>query len=94
MSKKIEIILDAKDWKCKDDFYTSYCNATNAPKWFGRNLDGLNDSFRGGICKITPEKIVIYNFTAKIREYLGSSFWSDVEEICEEQEIEVEFLNK
>lgn len=90
---KNEILLDAKNWKNKEDFYTSYCDATNAPEWFGRNLDALNDSFRGGICQITPEKIIIKNLTSKIKESLGKTFWEKVEEICKEQEIELEVQN-
>lgn len=89
MSEKTTIILDASYWKNKNDFYTSYCSITHAPDWFGKNLDGINDSFRGGICQITPEKIVIQNLTSKIKENLGSSFWSSFENICKKQEIEL-----
>ncbi len=84
------IILDAANWKNKDDFYHSYCESTSAPKWFGMNLDALNDSFRGGICKITPEKIIVRNFTKKIKENIGLTFWKDVEEICQEEDVELE----
>ncbi len=89
MSEKITIILDAEGWKNKEDFFLSYCNETQAPKWFGKNLDGLNDSFRGGICKITPNKIIIQNLTSKIKNYIGLTFWSSIEEICKEQDIEL-----
>ncbi len=89
MSEKITIILDAEGWKNKEDFFKSYCIATMAPKWFGKNLDGLNDSFRGGICKITPNKIIIQNLTSKIKNYIGLTFWSSIEEICKEQDIEL-----
>ncbi len=90
MTEMNTIILDAKNWKSKSDFYTSYCNATKAPKWFGKNLDALLDSLRGGICKITPEKIVVRNFTKKIKESLGPNFWDEVKEICEEENVTLE----
>jgi RNAse (barnase) inhibitor barstar len=85
----VSIVLDAKGWKTKDDFYSSYCNATNAPKWFGRNLDALVDSLRGGICKITPERIIVRNMTTAIKQQVGAAFWKDVEAICLEQEVEL-----
>jgi RNAse (barnase) inhibitor barstar len=93
MSSNNIIALDATNWKSKEDFYTSYCNATTAPKWFGRNLDALADSFRGGICRITPEKIVVRNLTSKIKDNLGLEFWRTVEEICQEEEVELEVHN-
>jgi RNAse (barnase) inhibitor barstar len=91
--KKVEIVLDASNWKNKDDFYSSYCKITKAPKWFGNNLDALNDSLSGGICKITAEKIIVKNITSKIKESLGSDFWSTFEEICQEQDVELEVCN-
>ncbi len=93
MSTNNIIILDGVNWKNKEDFYYSYCESTKAPKWFGMNLDALNDSFRGGICKITPEKIIVRNFTKKIKDNVGIKFWESVEEICEEQDIELEVYN-
>ncbi len=91
--KNDEILLDAKNWKNKDDFYSSYSNASIAPKWFGRNIDALNDSFRGGICKITPKKIIIKNLTFEIKDFLGLSFWREVEEICKDNDIELDIQN-
>ncbi len=61
----MSISLDAINWKNKNDFYNSYCNATKAPNWFGMNLDAFLDSLRGGICEITPKKIIIRNLTKK-----------------------------
>jgi len=90
MSSNTEIILDASKWKNKDDFYSSYCHATKAPKWFGKNLDALLDSLRGGICKMTPEKIIVQNFTSKIKNDLGFQFWQEVEEICQEENVVLE----
>jgi RNAse (barnase) inhibitor barstar len=87
------IILDAINWKGETDFYYSYCNATNAPKWFGMNLDALCDSFRGGICEITPEKIIIRNLTKKIREGFEDDFWETLEDICKEENVELEIYN-
>ena len=87
------IILDAINWKNKNDFYYSYCKATNAPKWFGMNLDALCDSFRGGICKITPEKIIIRNLTTKITEIFENNFWEDVVNICKDECIEIEIYD-
>ncbi len=85
-----EIVLNAVDWKNKDDFYTAYCNVTSAPNWFGKNLDALLDSFRGGICKITPEKIVIRNLSRKKKELFGSTFWKEIEEMCQEEDVQLE----
>jgi RNAse (barnase) inhibitor barstar len=93
MSINNEILLNAIHWKSKNDFYISYCNATKAPKWFGMNLDALQDSFRGGICKITPEKIIIQNLTSKRRETMGNTFWESIEEICKEENVELEVYN-
>jgi RNAse (barnase) inhibitor barstar len=86
----MSVTLDAIDWKNQKDFYNSYCSATNAPKWFGMNLDALLDSLRGGICQITPEKIIIRNLTTKIKEYFGNDFWQEVECICKEEDVELE----
>ena len=88
-----EIFLNAKDWKNNKDFYSSYCKVTYAPKWFGMNLDAFLDSLRGGICKITPEKIIIINFSSKIKDSLGHNFCKSIEEICKEQEVELEIRN-
>ena len=85
----ITIVLDAEGWTTKEDFYSSYCNATNAPAWFGRNLDALADSLRGGICKITPEKIIVRNMRSSVKQQLGTTFWKDVETICLEEEVEL-----
>lgn len=93
MSENNQIILDAKNWKTKDDFYSSYCKTTNAPKWFGKNLDAFLDSLRGGICKITPEKIIIQNLTSKIKDNLGEGFWTSIEEICKDQNVDLEVQN-
>ncbi len=93
MSINNTIVLDAVNWKNKEDFYDSYSNSTIAPKWFGRNLDALNDSFRGGICKITPEKIIVRNLTKNIKENIGSTFWKDIEEICKEQDVKLEIYD-
>ena len=59
------IILDATNWKNREDFYKDYCSTTEAPEWFGNNLDAFNDSLAGGICSITPTKIKIKNLTNK-----------------------------
>ncbi len=84
----MSITLDAVNWKNKNDFYNS-----NAPEWFGKNLDALLDSLRGGICKITPEKITIRNLTTEIKEYFEEDFWTDVEDICNEENVELEIHN-
>lgn len=87
------ITLNAINWKSKDDFYTSYCNITQAPKWFGRNLDALVDSFRGGICKITAEKIIIRNLTSKIKNNIGHDFLKLLEKICQDETVELVIYN-
>ena len=90
MSTASEIMLDAKTWRNKLDFYSSYCSATQAPSWFGNNLDAFHDSLRGGICKVTPEKIVIQNLTRRIKECLGHEFWKSIEDICHTENVELE----
>jgi RNAse (barnase) inhibitor barstar len=90
MSINTTILLDALNWKQKDDFYSSYCNITNAPKWFGKNLDAFQDSLRGGICKITAEKIIIRNLTSNVKENIGLQFFKEIEEICQEQDVILE----
>ncbi len=85
-----EIVLDAINWREKNDFYIAYSNSTEAPTWFGFNMDAFNDSLSGGICKITPVKIVFRNVTQLVRDALGSEFWSDIEEICQDQEVQLE----
>ncbi len=82
-----KIELDATNWKSIEDFYTSYSNATYTPKWFGRNLDAFHDTLRGGICKITPEKIIIRNIRPHIKKY---KFIEDITEICKEEDVECE----
>ncbi len=88
------IELDAKNWQNKNDFYASYCSSTKAPKWFGMNLDALLDSLRGGICQITPEKIIIRNLTNKIKQNLGLNFLKSVEEICQEENVCLEIYSE
>lgn len=87
------ITLDAKNWKNKNDFYHDYCKLTCAPKWFGNNLDALNDSLTGGICKITPEKIIIRNLTSRVKENFDFDFWTSIEEMCHDQDVELEIHN-
>ena len=82
-----EIVLDASSWQNTIDFYNAYCLATEAPKWFGRNLDPFRDSLRGGICKITPEKIRVQYMTKRVKERVGSEFMKSVEEICQEEDV-------
>jgi RNAse (barnase) inhibitor barstar len=89
----MSISLDAINWKNKNDFYNSYCNATKAPNWFGMNLDAFLDSLRGGICEITPKKIIIRNLTKKIKEYFDDDFWIDIEDICKEENVELQIQN-
>ena len=80
----MKITLDAASWTTKDDFFNSYSLATMPFGAFGMNLDALADSFRGGICKITPDAIQVTNMPDRFRT---ASFWKDVEQICEEAEI-------
>jgi RNAse (barnase) inhibitor barstar len=85
-----EIVLDASHWTHKSDFYASYCNITHAPKWFGMNLDAFCDSLRGGICKVTPEKITIRNLTTNVKNHIGHDFWKSIEEICHNEDVHIE----
>ena len=63
-SGRATIILDAKTWKSKDDFYTSFFAAVHAPLWHGRNLDALNDSVCAGAINgiEKPYSIIIKNY--------------------------------
>lgn len=90
MATQTEIILNAQGWQSKSDFYTSYMNVTDAPQWFGRNLDAFHDSLRGGICKITPDKIIIRNLTTRIKECIGLEFWNSIMEICQDEDVQLE----
>jgi RNAse (barnase) inhibitor barstar len=58
------LVLDARDWKQRDDVYESFFKAVGAPEWHGRNLDALHDSIATGcINQIeTPYVIVIKNY--------------------------------
>jgi RNAse (barnase) inhibitor barstar len=89
----MSITLDATNWINKNDFYNAYCNETKAPEWFGKNLDALEDSFRGGICEITPEKIIIINLTNENKKYFETEFWKEVESICKDNDVELEIHN-
>lgn len=86
-----EIVLNAKDWKSLADFYSSYCTATRAPKWFGKNFDAFADSLRGGICEITPTKLSFIN-VGRSRKLLGDKFWKSIEEICKDADVMFEIL--
>lgn len=90
LSPSNEIVLDALHWTHKSDFYVSYCTATIAPKWFGNNLDAFCDSLRGGICKVTPEKIIVMNLTAKVKNRIGHDFWKSIEEICHDEDVQID----
>jgi len=59
-----ELILDASEWRTKDDVYDAFFAAVGAPKWHGRNLDALNDSIgTGQINDIeVPYRVVITNY--------------------------------
>jgi len=56
-----DLILDAKDWQSKDDFYDGFFRAVGAPEWHGRNFNALIDSIQTGqINQIeVPYKIII-----------------------------------
>lgn len=81
-----EITLNAQEWKSKGDFFIAYMTATQAPKWFGNNLDAFADSLRGGICEITPTKLVFMNVN-RSKKLLGDKFWKSIEEICQDEDV-------
>jgi RNAse (barnase) inhibitor barstar len=87
---KITITLDASNWQTPKDFYVDYCASTRAPKWFGNNLDALEDSLRGEICELTPEKIIIKNLSKKIIGLVGEKFFTTVNSICLDNSVELE----
>jgi RNAse (barnase) inhibitor barstar len=90
MSASSTIVLDASCLNNIHDFYNAYCRATEAPRWFGKNLDAFCDSLRGGICKITPKKIIIRNLSRKNKEKLGISFWKSITDICNDEDVILE----
>ncbi len=92
-NSKITITLDASNWKTPKDFYADYCASTNAPKWFGNNLDALEDSLRGGICELTPKKIIICNLSKKRVQIVGEKFFTTVNSICLDNSVEVEIYS-
>ncbi len=91
---KITITLDASNWQTPKDFYQNYCTSTRAPKWFGNNLDALEDSLRGGVCEVTPEKIIIKNLSKKQIQTVGEKFFSTVNSICSDNSVELEIYSE
>ncbi len=88
------ITLDASNWQTRKDFYADYCASTGAPKWFGNNLDALEDSLRGGICELTPEKIIIHNLSKKRVQIVGVEFFTTVNSICMDNSVELEIYSE
>jgi len=64
-----EIVLDASNWRSKDDVYDSFFHAVGAPEWHGRNLDALRDSIAAGQVNRIE---VPYRLVVKKTERLGS----------------------
>jgi RNAse (barnase) inhibitor barstar len=87
------ITLNAINWKNINDFYDSYCIETKAPKWFGRNLDALKDSLIGGICQITPKKIIIQNLKKNNKAYFNDDFLINLKNICVKENVELIIYN-
>jgi RNAse (barnase) inhibitor barstar len=85
-----EIVIDASLLNNTRDFYNAYCRATEAPRWFGNNLDAFRDSLRGEICKITPVKIIIRNLSRENKEKIGNPFWKSITDICTGQDVILE----
>lgn len=93
--QQLAIVLDSKNWTSVSDFYLSFCKAIGAPKWFGLNLDAFRDSLRGGICEITPTKIIIEHFEqSRVNNKKYRSFFESVEQICKEEKVEIEFFKE
>ncbi len=90
---KTTIALDASNWKTPKDFYIDYCTSTHAPKWFGNNLDALEDSLQGGVCELTPEKIIIYNLSKKQIQTIWEKFFLTVNSICTDNSVELEIYS-
>ena len=61
-----ELLLDASNWKTKDDVYDAIFCVVRSPEWHGRNLDALRDSIATGqINKIeVPYRLVVRNARA------------------------------
>lgn len=87
---KATITLDAANWQTRMDFYEDYCKSTSAAKWFGNNLDAWRDSLTGGVCLITPEKIIIINLSKRVKRCVGEKFFRIIEHICAEMAVELE----
>ena len=72
-----EIVLDASNWKSKDDVYDSFFHAVGAPEWHGRNMDALRDSIAAGqVNKIE----VPYRLVVKKTAGIGSAAKTALEE--------------
>ena len=59
-----ELILNAAEWKTRDDVYESFFRAVGAPEWHGRNFDALRDSIATGSINAmeVPYRLVIKNY--------------------------------
>mmetsp|Transcript_11944 Transcript_11944/g.32318 ORF Transcript_11944/g.32318 Transcript_11944/m.32318 type:complete len:98 (+) Transcript_11944:1242-1535(+) len=75
----------------KEALHDEFATVTGAPDWYGRNLDALNDSLRGGICEITPTKIIIVD--AKKKKLLGKGesgqLFKHLSDICNDNDVEL-----
>lgn len=60
-----ELLLNGAEWTCKDDVYTSFFRAVEAPAWHGRNFDALRDSIEiGQINNVEPPyRVIIQNYS-------------------------------
>jgi len=60
-----ELLLNGAEWDCRDDVYTSFFRAVEAPDWHGRNFDALRDSIEiGQINNVEPPyRVIIQNYS-------------------------------
>lgn len=84
-----QISLDESQWTQASDFYRSFAAATSAPKWFGNNLDALNDALSGGICDITPASITVLNLALEKCPAGFQVFWGRVLQVCAAQDVQI-----
>ena len=48
------ILLDARDWQQREDFWAALLPALGAPDWHGPNLDALYDGLVAGENRVRP----------------------------------------
>ena len=82
------IRLDASQWRTPQDFYSALLPELEAPRWHGRNLDALYDSFCGDINGVEPPFVVEVQGAAQLTSEMAA-FLTDVATVFEDARKEV-----